>query len=587
VPIPQKVIVEEELIYSPYPRDNGVIPPEHDHDCDYIHFLRYRPETPDGSIKEVNGILLLISGGFSGNTSFDYLGRQLVSMAEQDGSGSVEVWAIDRRYNCLEDLTGMNEAEQAGDPQIAVEYYYDLQGNGTDFQGFLTSNDVPFLYEFGVGMFMNDIYTIITTKIPDLEARKKTLFIGGMSLGVMFTTAFAGWDFDGDPNTVADAGFNNCAGLIGLDMPLEIPPSPDNPFLPPSVINMISDGTQYEDELEAIRIGASSRLAYDDSVLVAYPEHHVFHEIVALYASFFPDQEATWLKDVPWSDRVRDDSHFLNSRDLTHYLMGEPLDKPYLIGELNRTHFRFTNEALLGTANSVADDNSAILRMSQVSFGFLCGGAVVKKTFVKEAAPLAGLFGLDPVVFEDEEVLWIPWDAGVPGNLGSGPLYSWANFDEFGNDYKDTTGQVTFTTSEEEVTDIQDYARIVYAGNSNRLEWYVPSRFVLDMRAAVATNFNAADPCSSYGLCFLHPDAPEELRAQYKIKEFLTDNFPEPDPNDPRVNPPTPDPNLAGYDHADVIFAAVDRPTRRPNEVFAPLMQWVFDHSGGTVVPLD
>ena len=66
-----------------------------------------------------------IPGFMGGANSFDYIGRQLVSMAEADaGVGSLEVWAMERRTNCLEDLTGMNAAEAAGDPGIAVDYYY-------------------------------------------------------------------------------------------------------------------------------------------------------------------------------------------------------------------------------------------------------------------------------------------------------------------------------------------------------------------------------------------------------------------------------------------------------------------------------
>ena len=125
-PIPQAVIVEEELVFSPYPRDNGEIPGSHvgAWDCDYIRFTRYRPETT-GAPKEVEAILVLIPGFMGGANSFDYIGRQLVSMAEADaGVGSLEVWALDRRTNCLEDLTGMNAAEAAEDPSIAVDYYY-------------------------------------------------------------------------------------------------------------------------------------------------------------------------------------------------------------------------------------------------------------------------------------------------------------------------------------------------------------------------------------------------------------------------------------------------------------------------------
>ena len=180
-PITQAVIVEEELIYSPYPRDNGEIPGSLvcGWDCDYIRFTRYRPETV-GMPKEVEAVIVLIPGYMGGANSFDYIGRQLVSLAEADPAvGSLEVWAVDRRTNCLEDLSGMNAAEEAGDPGIAVDYYYHgREVSGHTFQGFLGEPDVPFLSEFGLKLLMDDIETIITTMIPNAADRKATVFIG-------------------------------------------------------------------------------------------------------------------------------------------------------------------------------------------------------------------------------------------------------------------------------------------------------------------------------------------------------------------------------------------------------------------------
>lgn len=552
VAIPQKVIVEEERIYCPAPRDNG-IPPE---PCDFIQFVRYRPATSDGQPKQVDAVLVLMPGYMGGANEFEYLGRQLVSMAEAEGKGSLEVWAIDRRANCLEDLTGMNAAEKAGqlpDPQIAVDYYYSgatIQGN--KFKGFLTEGDVPFLSEFGLKMVMEDVYKIITTKIPNPEDRKKTVFIGGHSLGTPLTGLFAGWDFDGNPNTLEDAGFQNCAGLILLDGPVFY-----------DDLKKFNNITQkdYEQRLEAIRTGKARRLDLYQGVT---PEAMALLEILGMYAVAMPDKESTLFRDVPYSKEVGTLLQLLHSKDLIHFISGIP----------SVSDFRYTNEALLGV---LMDDNFQPVTMLQASLGFLHGGRIVKKTF---PGPLAKLLGIKKI---DLDGLFIPWDAGPPNQLGTGPLYSWVNFDEVGNaqsqEYRSRDGKTTYTTMTEETSDIQDFARLLYRGPSNFTEWYFPARLRLDMGAASAP-FN-----SEVGLTFFHNDkvnvpviafgAPhgdvpeisawDEYRNSIATTEFITIMAP-------------------GYNHLDIICAAVDRPSHRENLVFKPLIDFVLRHSGGKVL---
>lgn len=552
VPIPQKVIVEEEQIYSPAPRDNGA-PPE---SCDFIHFVRYRPATPDGQPKEVDAILVLMPGYMGGANEFEYLGGQLVSMAEAEGKGSLEVWAIDRRPNCLEDLTGMDFAEEAGqlpDPQVAVDYYYSGAAiQGSKFNGFFKEEDVPFLSEFGLKLAMEDVYKIITTKIPNPEDRKNTVFIGGHSLGTPLTGLFAGWDFDGDPNTFEDAGFRNCAGLILLDGPVF--------YDDLKKFNNISQ-EDYQQRLEDIRTGEARRLDLFEGVT---PEAMALLEIMGMYAAAMPDKESTLFRDVPYSKEMGTLVQLLHSKDIVHFMSGVPAV----------SDFRYTNEALLGV---FMDDNFQPVTMLQASLGFLHGGRVVEKKF---PGPLANLLGIKKI---DLDGLFIPWDAGPPNQLGTGPLYSWVNFDEVGNaqnpDYRSQDGKFTYTTMLEETSDIQDFARLLYRGSSNFTEWYFPSRLRLDMGAA-GSPFN-----TDAGLTFFHNarvdvpviafgaphgDVPEisawnEYRNSIASTEFITIMAP-------------------GYNHLDIICAAVDRPSHRENLVFKPLMDFVFRHSGGKVL---
>jgi hypothetical protein len=552
-PIPEKVIVEEEEIYSPAPQGNGVLPPE---ECDWIRFVRYRPETLDGQPKEVDAILVLLPGYMGGANEFDYMGRQMVSMAEAGGAGSIEVWAMDRRPNCLEDLTGVKGAEEAGelpDPTIAVDYYYYGSSiGGQTFAGFLQELQMPFLSEFGLKLIMEDVYTVITEKLPNQDDRSASVFVGGHSLGTPLTGLFAGWDFDGDPDTLDDAGFRNCAGLVLLDGPVF--------YSDLEKFNNITEADYFQ-RITYIRTGAAPLL---DMFTGVTPEAMNLLEILGLYAAAAPDEESTVLREVPYSGDVDYLISLLHSKDLGNFLVGKPAARD----------FRYTNEAALGV---FMDDNFQPVMMLQASLGFLHGGPVVAKAFPGSLAGLLGLGGIDL------DFLFIPWDAGPPAELGTGPLYSWVNFDEVGNaadpDYMATDGTTLYTTMEEEVTDMQDFARVLYRGPSNFTEWYFPARLRLDMGAA-GSDFNELagltwfhnaqvdDPVIAFGAP--HGDVPdpsgwEEYRQSIASTDFTGIMCP-------------------GYNHLDINCAAVDRPSHRENLVFAPLLDFLLTRSTGTVL---
>ena len=152
------------------------------------------------------------------------------------------------------------------------------------------------------------------------------------------------------------------------------------------------------------------------------------------------------------------------------------------------------------------------------------------------------------------EVCSYAGDSGTPGIPGNGPLYKWANFDEIGDaadpDYRDTSGSLTYTTEVSEVTDIQDFARLLFQGPLNFPEWYYAARLGLDMSAA------AAPFSTRYGLNYLHRDKAASL----PVIQFLASE-------------------IEGYDHIDVLCAATDRPQRRKNEVFEPLLQFLLENS--------
>ena len=138
---------------------------------------------------------------------------------------NIEVWAVDRRSNCLEDLTGFEAAEGMTDvveaEKVLIDYYYkNSEIDGKEFDGFLTSSDLDEVSNYGLAMSTDDMFNIIEYMIPDQATRKQKVFIGGHSLGGLHTSSFLAWDRDGNPDTLDDAGYNNTAGAFGLDTTL-------------------------------------------------------------------------------------------------------------------------------------------------------------------------------------------------------------------------------------------------------------------------------------------------------------------------------------------------------------------------------
>lgn len=551
--VEQAVLSTQEAIYSPAPRDNGTPPPE----CDYVRFLRFRPADYSGNPAEADAILVLMPGFLCGANSFDYLGRQLVYMAKTQYGLNLEVWGAERRSNTVEDLTGVEAAERQADTQVAIDYYYHgAQVDGRTFAGFPTNEQIPYLSEFGLKLFMEDMNTIITTMVPDPEMRRQKLFLGGHSLGGILTALYAGWDFDGNPATLDDAGYRNCAGFVALDS--VITASNDvaavKNALPSSVKSASADEAEqaYAEFLAALRDGTAPRVLPIPGI---NPETMVLLECLGMDADFAPQAESTLLERIPRSDQLDLLLRILHSRTLDQFLLPVPA----------MTDFRFTNEAAMGV---VLDDNFMPITIIQASMGFLKGGPVVRKDFPLPAdlANIPWIVDLVGGMLTIKD-LFIANDAGPSYvELGQGPLYSWASFDEVGDaadpDYMSLDGTLKYTYAQNEVSDLHDVAKILYRGPSNLPEWYFTMRFIVDINTATAP-FGP-----SYGLNFLHGDHVGDLP---KI-ELLAEQGPmrsmfgiEPPPHE----------KIAGYNHIDVLSAAADRPSRRQNEAFVAVLDFI------------
>ena len=144
-------------------------------------------------------VLVLMPGTEGGAGDFTLDARYLVKRVP-----GLQVWAIDRRTQALEDTATFAAADRGQIPlQQAFDYY--LNGGGFHFRG---ANQDPYARDWGMAAALNDARAVV------LKARahgRRQVVLGGHSLGASLTAAYAAWDFNGRP------GYKDLAGLVLID----------------------------------------------------------------------------------------------------------------------------------------------------------------------------------------------------------------------------------------------------------------------------------------------------------------------------------------------------------------------------------
>src|SRR4051794_12504366 len=151
-------------------------------------------------------VLVLMPGTQGGAGDFTLDARYLVKRVP-----GLQVWAIDRRTQALEDNATFAAADRGEIPlQQAFDYYLGWISNGgtpaKHFQ-FRSANQDPYAREWGMGVALNDAHAVV--QLARRHGHKVVL--GGHSLGASLTAAYAAWDFNGRP------GYKDLAGLVLID----------------------------------------------------------------------------------------------------------------------------------------------------------------------------------------------------------------------------------------------------------------------------------------------------------------------------------------------------------------------------------
>ena len=182
--------------YLTVPGFNEPHTPAHYNQSYYLRY--YRPE----DVPET--IFILVPGIFGGATSVDLLARQLV--ASKTG---LEVWAVDRRANALEEREVIKQSLRSRDPEPAYRYYVENAGTPEGFNRH-SSKDLKFMGYWGLEVHLRDLHEIV------LKAQQSAprVVLGGHSLGASIVGFYAAYDFSEDQS---DPGHAHIDAMVLID----------------------------------------------------------------------------------------------------------------------------------------------------------------------------------------------------------------------------------------------------------------------------------------------------------------------------------------------------------------------------------
>ena len=492
--------------HYPLPESAGPHPPA----CDSIGFLRFRSANGPTEAAKADAVITLMPGILAGSSSMDQVARNTIRLAEERGR-FVEVWTIDRRANCLEDHFGTQAAFRARDVTPAFDYYYrGKEVEGRTFPGFVPPSEAEFMKEFGLARITLDWHAIITRELPDQRTRAAKLICGGHSLGGLLTAAYASWDFDGNPETTEDAGYNQCAAFAGLDTTVDIDGSSGGP----AGVGILSQA--------AAQSGGSPYLNAPPFT----PGVMQLPTIASTMAFLDPGRESNFNQQIPTEPEYELTLRLLYSKDSAHFASGQPSIRD----------IRLTNATVFG---GIFDDNSAGISILRAGMGISVGGEFADKNF---PAP--------------DETLAVP-------EQPKGPLYTWLDYGDTANENIPLNDEGRpYSTRESETTSLREMARAFFEPPADFIEQYFPTRLVSDTVAAAGGD-------RSGDLENMRHDGPS-MRPILLVTAGDSDSNENEDSGPPTTGTPPNDKPLSrdailpGYNHLDVSTAAWKQNDDRP-----------------------
>ncbi len=225
-------------------------------------------------------VFVIMPGVFGGATSLDILARQLVAAVP-----NLEVWAIDRRANGLEDRSAIATSLRHQNPSLAYDYY--VKNLGTP-QGFRTipPDQLRFMSEWSLEVHLYDLHEIIKAA----RQQAPQVILGGHSLGGSMAGYYAAFEFPEGPGYTLIDGMVLMDGVLGRTGGFDREPQGLN--LGPIEIIPGTEGLKENRGSPYLTFGLT-------------PEFYAKREVMALFARFDPMglSSGNWL-DFPATNRA-------------------------------------------------------------------------------------------------------------------------------------------------------------------------------------------------------------------------------------------------------------------------------------------
>ena len=246
-------------------------------------------------------VLVLMPGTSGGAGNFTLVARTLVKRMP-----GIQVWAIDRRTQALED-TSLFRQVLAGDATLreAFDYYLGWLTDSSIRPHYtpLDAADFDFARDWGMSLALRDARRVV------LKARaggRRQVILGGHSLGASLTTAYASWDFNGKP------GYRDIDGMVLIDGGL-----------------LGSFNAFTKDQAQAALDSLEESNPFADLIGAGLPEATgLFAEIGGLYSRLDPRGDATFLQDFPLLPSYFDPGFPVTFRGLFTYALDRDSPTP-------------------------------------------------------------------------------------------------------------------------------------------------------------------------------------------------------------------------------------------------------------------
>lgn len=220
---------------------------------------------------KARNVLILMPGTFGGAGDFTLAAKELVRR-----NRSLQVWALDRREQALEDTSVFRKA-LAGKVSLndAYNYYLGFMAGVTvnPHYRFQPVTTMTWARNWGMKTVLNDTRAVVK------RARRsgKRVVLGGHSVGASLAISYAAWDFHGRP------GFRDLKGLVLIDG------------------GLLGSFDPYNlEEAKAAMADMEAKGPFSDLIGLGIPElAGIFGELGGLYARFKPAGPATTLQNFP------------------------------------------------------------------------------------------------------------------------------------------------------------------------------------------------------------------------------------------------------------------------------------------------